>query len=72
MKGQEILDRAASVKENGGIDITAQKNRNLLTGGLIGAGAGAYFGYAKKQNLLVTSMFGAVIGMIITGAFMPK
>lgn len=71
MNGQDILNKAASVK-NQNLDITFQKNQTLLTGGLIGAGAGFYIGYAKKTNLLVAGMFGAVVGMIIAGAFMPK
>jgi hypothetical protein len=72
MSGQDLLNRAASIKGNDSIDITYQKNRALLNGGLIGAAGGAYFGYAKKQNLLVASLLGAVVGMIIAGAFIPN
>jgi hypothetical protein len=39
---------------------------------MIGAAGGAYFGYAKKQNMLVTALLGAVVGMIVAGAFLPK
>jgi hypothetical protein len=70
--GQDILDRAGSIRGDNSLDITYQKNRSLLTGGLIGAAGGAYFGYAKKQNLLVTGLLGAVVGMIIAGAFIPR
>jgi len=70
--GQDILDKAAAIRGNNSLDITYQKNKSLLTGGLIGAGGGIYFGYAKKQNMLVLGLLGAVIGMIIAGAFLPK
>jgi hypothetical protein len=70
--GQDFLNRAAAIKGNGSMDITYQKHKNLMMGGLIGMGAGFYIGYAKKQNLLVMGMLGLVSGMIIAGAFMPR
>lgn len=70
--GQQLLDQAASIKGNNALDITYQKNKALLTGGMIGAAGGIYFGWAKKQNMLVTGLMGAIVGMIIAGAFIPK
>lgn len=70
--GQDLLNRAAAIKGDNSLDITYQKNKTLLNGGLIGAAGGFYFGYVKKQNMLVTGMLGAVVGMIIAGVFIPK
>lgn len=71
-KGQRLLDKACAIRGDDSFDITYQKNRAVLMGGLIGAGAGAYVGYAKKTNLLVTGLLGAVGGMIIAGALLPR
>lgn len=72
MDGQALLDRASAIREDKFYDTTYQQHRMVLTGAFIGAAGGAYFGYARKMNLLVTTLLGAVGGAIIAGALLPK
>ncbi len=68
---KEMLDKVEAIKDQKP-DISGIHNKAMLNGALIGFGAGAYFGYAKKKNMLVTALIGGVAGIIISRVFMPK
>lgn len=70
--GKELIDKAASIKNVTSLDINSQKNKAAMTGGFIGMAGGVYWGYAKKQNLLVCGIMGAIGGALISRLFMPK
>jgi hypothetical protein len=69
--GKELLDKVAALKGSS-IDVASQKTQGAISGGMIGLAAGAFYGLARKQNLLVTSLLGSVIGVVIAKLFTPK
>lgn len=71
MDGKSILDKVSSIKGQNPDDPNYQKRSATISGSIIGLAGGAYYGFAKKKNLLVTSLIGAVAGGIIARLFMP-
>lgn len=70
--GKELLDRVRSIKDGTGKEIVREKNRATVAGAAMGAMMGVYVGTSRKQNVLVTSILGAVIGAITVRLVMPK
>jgi outer membrane lipoprotein SlyB len=69
--GKELLDKVAALKGSS-IDVASQKTQGTISGGIIGMAAGAFYGLARKQNLLITSLLGAIAGVVVSRLFMPK
>lgn len=69
--GKELMDKVASLKGSS-IDVASQQTQGTVSGFMIGVAGGAFYGLARKQNLLVMSLLGGVIGAVISRLFMPK
>lgn len=71
MDGKQLLDKVSSIKGSNG-DIGTQKNRAMIDGALIGMAAGIFYGFAKKQNMIMMGMLGAVGGALVSRLLMPS
>jgi len=72
MDGKQVMDQVKAIKSGNGSGISTAKGKAALSGGFIGFGAGVYLGWAKKQNILVVGLTGAIIGAIAARVIMPK
>lgn len=70
--GKELLDKLQSIKTGTNKEIAQEKNKATLAGAAMGAMMGVYFGTSRKKNLLVTTIFGALLGAITVRVVMPK
>ena len=71
MTAKDFLDRAAEIKDSGHIGSSFYRDKATVGGACIGLALGAYYGYTRKQNMLVTSIFGLVAGGLVSRVVMP-
>lgn len=69
--GKDFLDKISSIQNSDG-GIGYHRDRATMDGALVGMAIGLFFGFAKKKNMLVFGMLGAVGGAIVGRALMPK
>lgn len=69
---KDILDKVHTIKgDDDASEILSGKNQATMSGAMVGAAFGLYVGYAKKQNLLMTAIVGALAGAVVARLFMP-
>lgn len=69
---EQMLQRVDALKNKGGVDLGSEKNQATLNGAIIGFAGGAFFGYARKHNILVMGLVGALAGAIVSRIFTPQ
>lgn len=69
--GKDLINSVSALQGSKG-EIGAMKNKAVVSGAVIGMLGGFYYGYAKKHNMLVTGIMGALAGAIIAGVLMPS
>jgi hypothetical protein len=69
---EEMLQKFAAIRSKKPLDVTSEKNQATLTGAMIGFGGGAFLGYARKQNMLVLGLVGAIVGAVVSRIFTPQ
>jgi len=67
---KQLLDKVGTIK-NSGNDIALQRNRATMDGALIGMAVGFYYGFSRRQNLLVCGLMGGIGGAIIGRLLVP-
>lgn len=72
MTGKDILNKVSSIKGQNPDDPNYQRRSATISGSVIGLAGGAYYGFAKKKNLLVSAIIGAMAGGIVARIFMPE
>lgn len=68
--GKDLLTSVANVQ--GKSDISTMKNKGIISGSVVGMVGGFYYAYAKKHNMLVCGLLGAVAGAIVAGILIPS
>ena len=71
MTAKELLDRTAEIKNSGSMGSSYFRDKATVGGAFVGGAIGAYYGYSKHHNMLVTGLFGVVIGGLVSRLFMP-
>lgn len=70
--GKELLDKLQSIKTGTGKEIAKEQNKATLAGAAMGAMMGVYWGTSRKKNILITTIFGAIVGAVTVRLVMPK
>lgn len=69
---EQMLQKVEALKNKNGVDWGSEKNQATVTGAIIGFSGGAFFGYARRHNILVTGLVGALAGAIVSRVFTPQ
>ncbi len=70
---QQILSSVKTIKgQDEGSEILSNKNQATYSGAFVGLAFGLYWGYAKKHNMLMTGIVGAMGGAVVARLFMPN
>jgi uncharacterized membrane protein len=71
--GKAIMDKVRSIKgTDSDKDILVEKNRATVAGAATGTLIGVYYGFSRKQNIVVCALMGALAGALVVRLFMPK
>ncbi len=66
MYAKQFLDKVKSSKNKSEDEYLVEKNKASMTGMVVGALLGLYFGYAKKYNLIISTFIGGITGSLAT------
>jgi hypothetical protein len=72
MYAKNILNQIGDIKKKDKSAVLNELTKGTLVGSSIGAGIGLLIGFNRKQNLLLSSFIGAVIGGGITRLLIRK
>jgi hypothetical protein len=70
--GQDLLDKLKFNKGKSNSDIINEQTKGTYTGSAIGLLVGLYIGYSRNWSLLMSAGIGALIGGLVTKAFITK
>jgi hypothetical protein len=70
--GKELLDKLKSNKSKSNSEIIDEQTRGTYTGSAIGLLVGLYIGYSRNWSLLMSAGVGALVGGLVTKAFIKK
>lgn len=70
--GKELLEKLQAIKTGTNKEIAKEQNKATIAGAAMGAMMGVYYGTSRKKNILVTTIFGAIVGAITVRLVMPK
>jgi uncharacterized protein YqgC (DUF456 family) len=69
---KSFINQAQEIKKKDANAILTDATKGAMVGSAIGAGVGFFIAFGRHKNLLLGSFIGAVIGGVISSAFIAK